>query len=189
MASIFRNQIVRFIAVTSFYLALTGTLCGYSTAQALSASQVNPKAASSPLVFDVSYFKSVNPGFAHLTDAAATSLWLNHGAPEGLRAHPLFWSKQYLAFYADLRAAFGATNYPAAIEHYVFNGHSEGREGVLALTPNVFDLSYYKSMNPDVQSLSSVDAETFWAIEIHQLQKFRPFQWDTPLPISEIILK
>jgi hypothetical protein len=27
------------------------------------------------------------------------------------------------------------------------------------------------------------------AIEIHQLQKFRPFQWDAPLAISEIIQK
>jgi hypothetical protein len=162
VARIFRNQIIRFIAFTSFYLALTGTLCGFSSAQALSASAVDPKAALSPLVFDVSYFKSVNPAFAHLTDAQATSQWLNRGAAEGLRAHPLFWSKQYLAFYADLRAAFGATNYPAAIEHYVSTGHSEGREGVLALTPNVFDLSYYESVNPDVQSLSTVDAETFW---------------------------
>ena len=163
MVRIFRNQIVRFIALTSFYLALAGAFSGVlSAAQDLSASPVDPKAALSPLVFDVSYFKSVNPAFAHLTDAQATSQWLNHGAADGLRAHPLFWSKQYLAFYADLRAAFGATNYPAAIEHYVSTGHSEGREGVLALTPNVFDLSYYKSTNPDVQSLSTVDAETFW---------------------------
>ena len=151
VARIFRNQIIRFIAFTSFYLALTGTLCGFSSAQALFASAVDPKAALSPLVFDVSYFKSVNPAFAHLTDAQATSQWLNHGAAAGLRAHPLFWSKQYLAFYADLRATFGATNYPAAIEHYVSTGHSEGREGVLALTPNVFDLSYYTSTNLDLQ--------------------------------------
>jgi hypothetical protein len=27
------------------------------------------------------------------------------------------------------------------------------------------------------------------AIEIHQLQQFKRFQWDMPLPISEIILK
>src|SRR6202162_3940931 len=162
MASIFRNKIVRFIAFTPFYLALAGTLCGFSSAQALSASPVDPKAALSPLVFDVSYFKSVNSEFAHLTDAEATTLWLNHVASDGLRAHPLFWSKQYLAFYPDLQAAFGLTNYPAAIEHYVFTGHSEGRQGVLALTPNVFDLSFYKSVNPDVQSLSNVQAATFW---------------------------
>ena len=163
MARIFRNQIVRFMVFTSFYLTLAGTFSGaLLAAQDLSASPIDPKAALSPLVFDVSYFKSVNPAFAHLTDAQATSQWLNHGAAEGLRAHPLFWSKQYLAFYADLQAAFGTTNYPAAIEHYVSTGHSEGREGVLALTPNVFDLSYYKSTNPEVQSLSTVDAETFW---------------------------
>jgi len=29
----------------------------------------------------------------------------------------------------------------------------------------------------------------FSAIEIHQFQQFRPFQWGMPLPISEIILK
>src|SRR5580692_6239781 len=103
---VFRNQIVRFIVFTSFYLALAGAFSGaLLAAQDLSAPPVDPKAALSPLVFDVSYFKSVNPAFAHLTDAQATSQWLNHGAAEGLRGHPLFWSKQYLAFYADLRAA------------------------------------------------------------------------------------
>ena len=93
LVRIFRNQIVRFIVFTSFYLTLAGAgsfTGALLAAQDLSASPVDPKAALSPLVFDVSYFKSVNPAFAHLTDAQATSQWLNHGVAEGLRAHPLF---------------------------------------------------------------------------------------------------
>src|SRR5580692_12787410 len=75
---------------------------------------------------------------------------------------PAFLEQAIFGFLCGPAGGFGATNYPAAIEHYVSTGHSEGREGVLALTPNVFDLSFYTSTNPDVQSLSTVDAETFW---------------------------
>lgn len=126
------------------------------------AAAVDPVAALSPLVFDVSYYKLVNPDLAGLSDADAQVHWINQGVAEGRRAHPLFWTQQYLAYYPDLQAAFGAQNYPAALEHYVSTGHTEGRTGVLALASTVFDVTYYKHANPDLSSLSDTDAETHW---------------------------
>jgi hypothetical protein len=163
VANTFRYQIIKFIAFASICLLLMGA-CGsaLSAGQSSSAPAVDPQAAFSPLVFEVSYYKLVNPDLAQLTDAEARTNWLNHGVAEGRRAHPLFWTRQYLAFYSDLRAAFGATNFPAALEHYVSNGHSEGRAGVLALTPNVFNVKFYKEVNKDLASLSDTDAEINW---------------------------
>jgi hypothetical protein len=159
----FRNQTIRFIALASICFQLTGTFSSVLLAgQASSVSTVDPKAAFSPLVFDVSYYKLVNPDLAQLTDAEARTNWLDHGVVEGRRAHPLFWTQQYLAFYPDLQAAFGATNFPAALKHYVFNGHREGRAGVLALTPNVFDVKFYKDVNKELASLSDTEAEMNW---------------------------
>jgi hypothetical protein len=156
-------RISRFIVFMSFGAVLMSTFGARPlAAQPSPVSAVDSKAALSPLVFDVSYYKLVNPGLAHLTDSEARNQWLAHGAAEGLRAHPLFWSMQYLGYYPDLQAAFGAKNYPAAIEHYVLNGHSEGRAGVLALTTPVFDLAFYKANNPLVTKLPTADAETFW---------------------------
>jgi hypothetical protein len=126
------------------------------------AAAVDPTAAVSPLVFDVSYYKQVNPDLAGLSDADAQAHWINQGVDEGRRAHPLFWTQQYLAYYPDLQAAFGAQNYAAALEHYVSTGHTEGRSGVLALASTVFDVTYYKQANPDLASLSDTDAETHW---------------------------
>src|SRR5580693_1900189 len=72
---------------------------------------LDPAVGLSSLVFDVSYYKKVNPDLASLSDAAAQTNWLNSGASQGRRAHPLFWNEQYLAYYPDLTAAFGAANY------------------------------------------------------------------------------
>lgn len=163
MGITFRNQTIRFIAFASICFALIGAFCpALSAGQSSSASAVDPQAAFSPLVFEVSYYKLVNPDLAQLSDAEAKTNWLNHGIVEGRRAHPLFWTKQYLAFFPDLQAAFGATNFPAALEHYVTNGHREGRAGVLALTPNVFNLKFYKEVNKNLAALSDTDAEINW---------------------------
>gem|GEM_PF-2845552 len=55
--------------------------------------------------------------------------WLRYGINEGRRGNSTFYSVNYLNRYADLRAAYGATNYRMAIWHYVISGKKEGRDG------------------------------------------------------------
>jgi hypothetical protein len=100
----FRNQTIRFIAFASICFALIGAFCpALSAGQSSSALAVDPQVAFSPLVFEVSYYKLVNPDLAQLSDAEAKTNWLNHGIVEGRRAHPLFWTRQYLAFFPTCR--------------------------------------------------------------------------------------
>ncbi|MFP2904758.1 hypothetical protein ACLESD_06815 [Pyxidicoccus sp. 3LFB2] len=37
--------------------------------------------------------------------------------------------RYYLATNPDLQAVYGATNYPAAMDHWIFSGRAEGRRG------------------------------------------------------------
>jgi alpha-tubulin suppressor-like RCC1 family protein len=58
---------------------------------------------------------------------AAEAHWLNYGISEGRTASKTFSAPRYLAFNPDIGQVFGATNYQAAIQHYINNGRSEGR--------------------------------------------------------------
>lgn len=62
---------------------------------------------------------------------AAQLHWARHGINEGRQAHPAFHSRQYLDQYGDLRNAFGATNFRAALNHYLNSGIAEGRRGFI----------------------------------------------------------
>ena len=143
--------------------ALTFIWLLLARAIALAQTTVDPKEALSPLVFQVSYYKQVNLDLAGLSDAAAQANWLATGVTQGRRAHPLFWSKQYVAYYPDLRMAYGS-DYYELLQHYVDHGHAEGRTGVLALASEAFDIAYYKATNKAQTSLSDADAETYWVL-------------------------
>lgn len=79
-------------------------------------------------VFNWEDYVTIN-GFesALTTPAAAENHWLNYGIAEGRRGSKTFSPADYLSLNPDLAAAFGATNYAAAISHYVASGRSEGR--------------------------------------------------------------
>ncbi|HKV41955.1 MAG TPA: right-handed parallel beta-helix repeat-containing protein [Blastocatellia bacterium] len=158
----FSQKIITFSAIILASAALAVFSASSAASQHPRAAALDEVAALDPLVFDVSYYKLVNPDLSGLTDSDAQSHWLNQGVAEGRRAHPLFWTQQYLAYYPDLQAAFGPQNYAAALEHYVSTGHTEGRAGVLALAPTVFDVQYYKQVNPDLAAMPDTDAETHW---------------------------
>jgi alpha-tubulin suppressor-like RCC1 family protein len=64
------------------------------------------------------------------TLAAARDHWINHGIPQGLVASKTFSPSQYLQLNPDVAEFFGATNYQAAIDHYISSGRSEGRSTV-----------------------------------------------------------
>jgi hypothetical protein len=53
----------------------------------------------------------------------------------------------YLSIYPDLQAAFGPTNYAAALNHWVTYGLYEGRRS----SPS-FDVAYYLASYPDLQA-------------------------------------
>lgn len=85
-------------------------------------------------VFNWRFYLNANVDVAavYKTPQEACSHWLYSVANnEGRQAHAGFHSRQYLQRYADLTSAFGATNYQAAINHYVSNGLAENRIGYL----------------------------------------------------------
>ena len=58
---------------------------------------------------------------------SAENHWVNFGMAQGKVAAKTFSPSQYLQLNPDIANAFGATNYQAAIGHYVSSGRSEGR--------------------------------------------------------------
>jgi alpha-tubulin suppressor-like RCC1 family protein len=58
---------------------------------------------------------------------AAENHWLTQGIRQGFIASKTFSASQYLKLNPDVAQAFGATNYQAAIEHYISSGRSEAR--------------------------------------------------------------
>jgi alpha-tubulin suppressor-like RCC1 family protein len=69
-------------------------------------------------------------GPALTTPEAARDHWLTQGIAQGLRASKTFSASQYLQLNQDLANTLGATNYQAAIDHYVGSGRAEGRSTV-----------------------------------------------------------
>lgn len=112
-------------------IALLG-LPQYASAIEIAEGCTSSQAATDKNVFNWRYYININadiPLAGIKTPAAACKHWLENGIAEGRQAHAGFHSAQYLARYADLTAAFGSTNYMAAISHYVSNGISEYRTG------------------------------------------------------------
>lgn len=81
-----------------------------------------------PEVFNWRDYQAINGlTIAAPTQEAAQNHWLSQGIAQGLRASRTFSPSQYLQLNPDLVNVFGATNYQAAIDHYVSNGRAEGR--------------------------------------------------------------
>lgn len=64
------------------------------------------------------------------TPEAAQQHWLTQGLPQGLSGSKTFSASQYLQLNPDVANFYGATNYQAAIDHYVGAGRAEGRATV-----------------------------------------------------------
>ena len=69
-------------------------------------------------------------GLGFTTEEAARDHWLTQGLPQGRRGSKTFSASQYLQLNPDIAGAFGATNYQAAIEHFIAAGRGEGRTTV-----------------------------------------------------------
>lgn len=79
--------------------------------------------------------------------------WLNRGIAEGRMGSATFDPPYYLSIHPDVAAAYGATNYLGAIEHYVAHGQHEGRRGSI-----FFDVAHYKARYADIAGASNQDA-------------------------------
>jgi len=85
-----------------------------------------------PSVFNATYYMNryLDLGANGIkTAAAAQTHWISNGVNEGRRGSAEFDSVFYLSRYSDLSAAFGASNWKAAVIHYVDFGKREGRVG------------------------------------------------------------
>jgi alpha-tubulin suppressor-like RCC1 family protein len=84
--------------------------------------------ALDPDVFDWREYAFINGLQATAaTQASAQNNWLNEGIAKGRDAAKTFSPSEYLRLNPDIAAVFGATNYQAAIQHYISSGRSEGR--------------------------------------------------------------
>jgi len=78
-----------------------------------------------PDVFDWHEYRAINGLESSLpTQEAAQQHWLSQGLAQGLRGSKTFSASQYLQLNPDVGSA---TNYQAAIDHYVSFGRAEGR--------------------------------------------------------------
>ncbi len=115
-----------------------------------------------PAVFVASTYARLNPDLGlHgvISELQLRAHWLANGIREGRTASDTFSSKVYLAKYADLRAAFGPTNYDAAIKHYMSYGKREGRTALPSgpavnplLDSKVFNWTTYLDLNADLRA-------------------------------------
>jgi alpha-tubulin suppressor-like RCC1 family protein len=84
--------------------------------------------ALDPEVFNWREYLAINSLGFLTTPEAAQDHWLTQGIALGLAGSRSFSPAQYLQLNPDL--GFGATNYQAAIDHYVATGRAEGRNTV-----------------------------------------------------------
>jgi alpha-tubulin suppressor-like RCC1 family protein len=84
--------------------------------------------ALDPDVFDLRDYLAIHQLQQFLPDQQSTEAhWLVHGIVEGRIGSKTFSPPQYLQLNPDLADAFGATNYQAAVDHYIATGRAEGR--------------------------------------------------------------
>jgi len=106
-------------------------------------------AQTQPQIFYVNVYEGIYPDIMNFYGAnltGATSHWTTVGQPGGRRASFTFDPVYYLAHNPDLVAAYGATGYAAAANHFINQGLPvEGRRGSLE-----FDVKYYLSHNADL---------------------------------------
>ncbi|HMR08162.1 MAG TPA: hypothetical protein PKA88_20415 [Polyangiaceae bacterium] len=106
-----------------------------------------------PFIFDARFYLNLYPDVNKAAqtkgdqNAYAEWHWLNYGIKEGRIASPTFEPPTYLLWQPDVSAAYGATNYEAAIFHYAEHGRFEARRA-----GSSFDPTYYYDRYPDLQA-------------------------------------
>lgn len=104
--------------------------------------------------FYCAQYPEVGPACNHEV-AAIQRHWVMWGIPQGRQSSADFSVRDYLNNYPDLVAAFGDTNYTAALTHWFHHGKKEGRYGGPGPLPGgprlqVLDLDFYLMNQPDL---------------------------------------
>jgi alpha-tubulin suppressor-like RCC1 family protein len=101
-----------------------------------------------PDVFNWRDYVAMNGlGGALPNQTAAANHWTSYGIAEGRVASKTFSPSQYLQLNPDVANVFGATNYAAAISHYINSGRSEGRGTFIKPTAGMQHLLLFQNRN------------------------------------------
>lgn len=118
--------------------------------------------ALSPDVYDSAFYLQANPDLQSILTSAslARTHWLSEGLASGRRAALLFSVEEYRLLNPDLNQLGVASN-EKAIEHYMLTGLKESRPGLLELSPEIFNRSFYEKAS-GLSFASLKDARTHW---------------------------
>jgi len=132
-----------------------------------------PTPAPPDLSFDATAYENIYPDIKNVYGnnlAGATSHYQLFGLPAGRRGGVIFDPVFYLQHNSDLLAAFGATGYQAAAQHFINTGlPKEGRQG-----SQEFDVRYYLANNSDL--LAAFGATGYIAAAQHFLNQGWPVE-------------
>ncbi|HEY9850532.1 MAG TPA: M10 family metallopeptidase C-terminal domain-containing protein [Leptolyngbyaceae cyanobacterium] len=120
-------------------------------------------------LFDVNYYRTVNPDLANLSDAAALDHFQNIGLNEGRLFSPLVNLNFYRSNNPDLARA-GITTYSQLLDHLQNHGLAEGRK----FSPLV-DINFYNYNNPDLDEARLTNTELLQHLQINGLTEGRQF--------------
>jgi hypothetical protein len=111
--------------------------------------------ALDPEVYNWRDYLAINGLQSALSEQAAQDHWLTQGLAQGLRGSKTFSASQYLQLNPDLANVFGASNYQAAIDHYIGSGRAEGRSTVAKPAAGMQHLLVFanKAVNASGQSV------------------------------------
>ncbi len=120
-------------------------------------------------LFDINYYRTVNPDLANLSDAAALAHFQNIGLNEGRLFSPLVNLNFYRSNNPDLARA-GITTYSQLLDHLQNHGLAEKRK----FSPLV-DLNFYNYNNPDLDKAWLTNTELLQHLQINGLTEGRQF--------------
>lgn len=105
------------------------------------------------LCFDAKYYadtySDLKAAFGY-DSAKLLNHWKTFGIKEGRGASPILDLKYYMANNADLRKAFGNTNYTRGYQHFLEYGYAEFRP-----SSKYYNGDYYRKNNTDLKSFDS----------------------------------
>lgn len=131
--------------------------------------------AASP-VFDPKYYLAANTALGGFD--LAYDDWIRFGLSTGKRGSRAFDPKYYLANNPDIAAAFGATNYLGAIQHFmVWGGMREGRR-----TAADFDIKAYVNRYPDLKAFQAKNFGSDYSWMFYHWIRFGQYEGRNPAP-------
>lgn len=112
-----------------------------------------------PLVFNTTYYRTLNPGLAHLDTPTLLQHWVFNGIAEGRQACLRFQAAEFRILNGDIDFPEGNAS---AIWHYAVWAHEAGRQGSIFTNPLVFNPGAYKELNPEFGQWTNANLTAHW---------------------------